>query len=59
MLVDLCRGPHLRHTGQIGGLKLLTVSYEDRQADTPAFTGVSGAGGVGTWSSQPLLHSDS
>ncbi|XP_073090681.1 threonine--tRNA ligase, mitochondrial isoform X3 [Manis javanica] len=23
-LVDLCRGPHLRHTGQIGGLKLLT-----------------------------------
>ncbi|XP_070253685.1 threonine--tRNA ligase, mitochondrial isoform X2 [Myotis yumanensis] len=24
MLVDLCRGPHLRHTGQIGGLKLLT-----------------------------------
>nr|XP_058936038.1 threonine--tRNA ligase, mitochondrial isoform X3 [Kogia breviceps] len=26
MLVDLCRGPHLRHTGQIGGLKLLTNS---------------------------------
>ncbi|XP_036981555.2 threonine--tRNA ligase, mitochondrial isoform X2 [Artibeus jamaicensis] len=25
-LVDLCRGPHLRHTGQIGGLKLLTNS---------------------------------
>ncbi|XP_072802738.1 threonine--tRNA ligase, mitochondrial isoform X6 [Vicugna pacos] len=24
LLVDLCRGPHLRHTGQIGGLKLLT-----------------------------------
>ncbi|XP_058395033.1 threonine--tRNA ligase, mitochondrial isoform X3 [Diceros bicornis minor] len=24
MLVDLCQGPHLRHTGQIGGLKLLT-----------------------------------
>ncbi|XP_023580366.1 threonine--tRNA ligase, mitochondrial isoform X1 [Trichechus manatus latirostris] len=24
--VDLCRGPHLRHTGQIGGLKLLTNS---------------------------------
>ncbi|XP_057356667.1 threonine--tRNA ligase, mitochondrial isoform X4 [Manis pentadactyla] len=23
-LVDLCQGPHLRHTGQIGGLKLLT-----------------------------------
>ncbi|XP_021121527.1 threonine--tRNA ligase, mitochondrial isoform X7 [Heterocephalus glaber] len=22
-LVDLCRGPHLRHAGQIGGLKLL------------------------------------
>lgn len=30
MLVDLCRGPHLRHTGQIGGLKLLTVSRQDR-----------------------------
>lgn len=29
MLVDLCRGPHLRHTGQIGGLKLLSVSHED------------------------------
>ncbi|KAM4862105.1 threonine--tRNA ligase, mitochondrial [Thomomys bottae] len=26
MLVDLCRGPHLRHTGQIGELKLLTNS---------------------------------
>ncbi|XP_048212921.1 threonine--tRNA ligase, mitochondrial isoform X2 [Perognathus longimembris pacificus] len=26
MLVDFCRGPHLRHTGQIGGLKLLTNS---------------------------------
>ncbi|KAM5256605.1 threonine--tRNA ligase, mitochondrial [Ctenodactylus gundi] len=26
MLVDLCRGPHLRHTGQIGVLKLLTNS---------------------------------
>ncbi|KAM6217976.1 threonine--tRNA ligase, mitochondrial [Rhynchocyon petersi] len=26
MLVDLCRGPHLRHTGQIGGLKLLSNS---------------------------------
>ncbi|XP_037354839.1 threonine--tRNA ligase, mitochondrial isoform X2 [Talpa occidentalis] len=26
MSVDLCRGPHLRHTGQIGGLKLLTNS---------------------------------
>jgi alanyl-tRNA synthetase len=26
MSVDLCRGPHLRHTGQIGALKLLTVS---------------------------------
>ncbi|XP_042849962.1 threonine--tRNA ligase, mitochondrial isoform X2 [Panthera tigris] len=26
MLVDLCQGPHLRHTGQIGGLKLLTNS---------------------------------
>nr|XP_004667089.2 threonine--tRNA ligase, mitochondrial isoform X3 [Jaculus jaculus] len=25
-LIDLCRGPHLRHTGQIGGLKLLTSS---------------------------------
>ncbi|XP_077012247.1 threonine--tRNA ligase, mitochondrial isoform X1 [Tamandua tetradactyla] len=25
-LVDLCRGPHLRHTGQIGGVKLLTNS---------------------------------
>ncbi|KAM9245008.1 threonine--tRNA ligase, mitochondrial isoform 2-T2 [Dugong dugon] len=25
-LVDLCQGPHLRHTGQIGGLKLLTNS---------------------------------
>ncbi|XP_062048167.1 threonine--tRNA ligase, mitochondrial isoform X2 [Lepus europaeus] len=25
-LVDLCRGPHLRHTGQIGELKLLTNS---------------------------------
>ncbi|XP_036045722.1 threonine--tRNA ligase, mitochondrial isoform X2 [Onychomys torridus] len=25
MSVDLCRGPHLRHTGQIGALKLLTV----------------------------------
>uniref|UniRef100_A0A9L0RPM4 Threonine--tRNA ligase, mitochondrial n=1 Tax=Equus caballus TaxID=9796 RepID=A0A9L0RPM4_HORSE len=24
MLVDLCQGPHLRHTGQIGALKLLT-----------------------------------
>ncbi|XP_036019229.1 threonine--tRNA ligase, mitochondrial isoform X3 [Mus musculus] len=24
MSVDLCRGPHLRHTGQIGALKLLT-----------------------------------
>ncbi|XP_063482139.1 threonine--tRNA ligase, mitochondrial isoform X5 [Symphalangus syndactylus] len=23
-LVDLCQGPHLRHTGQIGGLKLLS-----------------------------------
>ncbi|CAO2599209.1 Threonine--tRNA ligase, mitochondrial [Lemmus lemmus] len=26
MSVDLCRGPHLRHTGQIGALKLLAVS---------------------------------
>lgn len=26
MLVDLCHGPHLRHTGQIGSLKLLTNS---------------------------------
>ncbi|XP_010587775.1 threonine--tRNA ligase, mitochondrial isoform X2 [Loxodonta africana] len=26
MLVDLCQGPHLRHTGQIGGLKLLANS---------------------------------
>nr|XP_048283778.1 threonine--tRNA ligase, mitochondrial isoform X2 [Myodes glareolus] len=26
MLVDLCRGPHLRHTGQIGALKLLANS---------------------------------
>lgn len=26
VLVDLCRGPHLRHSGQIGGLKLLTNS---------------------------------
>ncbi|XP_049621947.1 threonine--tRNA ligase, mitochondrial [Suncus etruscus] len=26
MLVDLCRGPHLRHTGQIGGLRLLANS---------------------------------
>nr|XP_044614464.1 threonine--tRNA ligase, mitochondrial isoform X3 [Equus asinus] len=26
MLVDLCQGPHLRHTGQIGALKLLTNS---------------------------------
>ncbi|NP_001343894.1 threonine--tRNA ligase, mitochondrial isoform X4 [Mus musculus] len=26
MSVDLCRGPHLRHTGQIGALKLLTNS---------------------------------
>ncbi|XP_006861434.1 PREDICTED: threonine--tRNA ligase, mitochondrial [Chrysochloris asiatica] len=26
MLVDLCQGPHLRHTGLIGGLKLLTNS---------------------------------
>ncbi|KAG8509228.1 Threonine--tRNA ligase, mitochondrial [Galemys pyrenaicus] len=26
VLVDLCRGPHLRHTGQIGGLKLLANS---------------------------------
>ncbi|XP_048670858.1 threonine--tRNA ligase, mitochondrial isoform X1 [Marmota marmota marmota] len=26
MLVDLCQGPHLRHTGQIGKLKLLTNS---------------------------------
>lgn len=26
MSVDLCQGPHLRHTGQIGALKLLTVS---------------------------------
>nr|XP_012623090.1 threonine--tRNA ligase, mitochondrial [Microcebus murinus] len=25
-LVDLCQGPHLRHTGQIGALKLLTNS---------------------------------
>ncbi|KAL4828849.1 hypothetical protein H8958_017600 [Nasalis larvatus] len=25
-LVDLCQGPHLRHTGQIGGLKLLSNS---------------------------------
>ncbi|XP_004854032.1 threonine--tRNA ligase, mitochondrial isoform X5 [Heterocephalus glaber] len=25
-LVDLCRGPHLRHAGQIGGLKLLATS---------------------------------
>ncbi|XP_058571879.1 threonine--tRNA ligase, mitochondrial isoform X8 [Neofelis nebulosa] len=30
MLVDLCRGPHLRHTGQIGGLKLLTAEYTRR-----------------------------
>nr|KAF6316653.1 threonyl-tRNA synthetase 2, mitochondrial [Pipistrellus kuhlii] len=30
MLVDLCRGPHLRHTGQIGGLKLLTAEYARR-----------------------------
>nr|XP_036859188.1 threonine--tRNA ligase, mitochondrial isoform X7 [Manis javanica] len=29
-LVDLCRGPHLRHTGQIGGLKLLTAEYTRR-----------------------------
>ncbi|XP_070463228.1 threonine--tRNA ligase, mitochondrial isoform X4 [Equus przewalskii] len=26
MLVDLCQGPHLRHTGQIGALKLVTNS---------------------------------
>ncbi|XP_052035712.1 threonine--tRNA ligase, mitochondrial isoform X4 [Apodemus sylvaticus] len=26
MSVDLCQGPHLRHTGQIGALKLLTNS---------------------------------
>ncbi|XP_021779075.2 threonine--tRNA ligase, mitochondrial isoform X3 [Papio anubis] len=25
-LVDICQGPHLRHTGQIGGLKLLSNS---------------------------------
>uniref|UniRef100_A0A673TL82 Threonine--tRNA ligase, mitochondrial n=1 Tax=Suricata suricatta TaxID=37032 RepID=A0A673TL82_SURSU len=30
MLVDLCQGPHLRHTGQIGGLKLLTAEYTRR-----------------------------
>uniref|UniRef100_A0A2K6RYZ0 threonine--tRNA ligase n=1 Tax=Saimiri boliviensis boliviensis TaxID=39432 RepID=A0A2K6RYZ0_SAIBB len=29
-LVDLCRGPHLRHTGQIGGLKLLSAEYARR-----------------------------
>uniref|UniRef100_A0A8C9ACN6 threonine--tRNA ligase n=1 Tax=Prolemur simus TaxID=1328070 RepID=A0A8C9ACN6_PROSS len=29
-LVDLCQGPHLRHTGQIGGLKLLTAEYARR-----------------------------
>ncbi|XP_015451001.1 threonine--tRNA ligase, mitochondrial isoform X8 [Pteropus alecto] len=33
-LVDLCRGPHLRHTGQIGGLKLLTVSRQDRNSSS-------------------------
>uniref|UniRef100_A0A9L0ID21 Threonine--tRNA ligase, mitochondrial n=1 Tax=Equus asinus TaxID=9793 RepID=A0A9L0ID21_EQUAS len=30
MLVDLCQGPHLRHTGQIGALKLLTAEYSRR-----------------------------
>uniref|UniRef100_A0A8C6GL34 Threonine--tRNA ligase, mitochondrial n=1 Tax=Mus spicilegus TaxID=10103 RepID=A0A8C6GL34_MUSSI len=30
MSVDLCRGPHLRHTGQIGALKLLTAEYARR-----------------------------
>uniref|UniRef100_A0A5F9CU39 Threonine--tRNA ligase, mitochondrial n=1 Tax=Oryctolagus cuniculus TaxID=9986 RepID=A0A5F9CU39_RABIT len=29
-LVDLCRGPHLRHTGQIGEIKLLTAEYAHR-----------------------------
>uniref|UniRef100_A0A8C5VTB8 threonine--tRNA ligase n=1 Tax=Microcebus murinus TaxID=30608 RepID=A0A8C5VTB8_MICMU len=29
-LVDLCQGPHLRHTGQIGALKLLTAEYARR-----------------------------
>uniref|UniRef100_A0A2K6N396 threonine--tRNA ligase n=1 Tax=Rhinopithecus bieti TaxID=61621 RepID=A0A2K6N396_RHIBE len=29
-LVDLCQGPHLRHTGQIGGLKLLSAEYARR-----------------------------
>ncbi|XP_008968721.1 threonine--tRNA ligase, mitochondrial isoform X7 [Pan paniscus] len=29
-LVDLCQGPHLRHTGQIGGLKLLSAEYAHR-----------------------------
>uniref|UniRef100_A0A7N4Q084 threonine--tRNA ligase n=1 Tax=Sarcophilus harrisii TaxID=9305 RepID=A0A7N4Q084_SARHA len=28
--VDLCKGPHLRHTGQIGVLKLLTEEYARR-----------------------------
>lgn len=42
MLVDLCRGPHLRHTGQIGGLKLLTVSCGDGEVETPICTGVAG-----------------
>uniref|UniRef100_A0A4X2L7I6 Threonine--tRNA ligase, mitochondrial n=1 Tax=Vombatus ursinus TaxID=29139 RepID=A0A4X2L7I6_VOMUR len=28
--VDLCKGPHLRHTGQIGVLKLLTNEYARR-----------------------------
>ncbi|XP_019288310.2 threonine--tRNA ligase, mitochondrial isoform X10 [Panthera pardus] len=35
MLVDLCRGPHLRHTGQIGGLKLLTAEYTRRGFSEP------------------------
>ncbi|XP_064333792.1 threonine--tRNA ligase, mitochondrial isoform X6 [Camelus dromedarius] len=34
LLVDLCRGPHLRHTGQIGGLKLLTVSCEGQNSSS-------------------------
>ncbi|XP_003892632.2 threonine--tRNA ligase, mitochondrial isoform X4 [Papio anubis] len=29
-LVDICQGPHLRHTGQIGGLKLLSAEYARR-----------------------------
>ncbi|XP_012585457.1 PREDICTED: threonine--tRNA ligase, mitochondrial [Condylura cristata] len=44
LLVDLCRGPHLRHTGQIGGLKLLTVSGAGRAA--PARWGRAGNGQV-------------